>query len=395
VQFWDLFGEHGNRIKTSVQSIGPELISQMLKLNETQAGAISICFKKAVDEQAWMMTLDDLRWSLNDMLENRADVCERYGNITASSINTAQRQILSLESQGGHHLFGEPPFHVLDLIRLEAGRGVVNLLHADQLMEAPKLYATFLLWLLTALFKALPEVGDLDKPKLVFFFDEAHLLFSDTPKALMEKIERLVRLVRSKGVGVFFVTQSPADVPDAVLAQLGNRIQHALRAFTPKDQKMIRAAAQAFRPNPDLDVKAAITEMGVGEALISCMDEKGIPAPVERITVFPPLAHIGPILQEEREAIMAASALPHTKAEAPDWVQGYHFVRRMKIDAGIDPGPDTGPVEPSDDLWKCAPTAEQLAALHAEPVAVRHPVLNLRTFMLAGCAIGILIGVLT
>jgi uncharacterized protein len=367
VTFWDLFGEHGHPIKTSVQQIGPDLTSQMLRLNETQAGAIAIAFKKAVDEQSWMLTLDDLRWTLNEMIEERAETCEKYGNVTASSINTAQRQLLSLESQGGDKLFGEPPFSVLDLIRKrEDGRGYINLLHADQLMEAPKLYATFLLWLLTELFRELPEVGDVDKPKMVFFFDEAHLLLSDAPKQLLEKIERLVRLVRSKGVGVYFVTQSPKDVPDAVLSQLGNRIQHALRAYTPKDQRMVRAAAQAFRPNREVDVKTVITEMGVGEALVSCMDEDGIPIPVERVKVMSPSAHIGPITTDERRVIMEASPFAGSRSEKPIHVQGYHFMRRMKEEAGIDPGPDNGPpdYEPGQIAAETAITVDALMELN-------------------------------
>ncbi|MDZ7823089.1 MAG: helicase HerA-like domain-containing protein [Ahrensia sp.] len=378
VTFWDLFGEHGHPIKTSLQGIGPELTSQMLRLNETQAGAIAIAFKKAVDEQAWMLTLDDLRWTLNEMIEERADTCERYGNVTASSINTAQRQLIALESQGGDKLFGEPPFSVLDLIRLdETGRGFINLLHADQLMEAPKLYATFLLWLLTELFRHLPEVGDIDKPKLVFFFDEAHLLFSDAPKQLLERIERLVRLVRSKGVGVYFVTQSPKDVPDVVLSQLGNRIQHALRAYTPKDQRMVKAAAQAFRPNKGVDVKSIITEMGVGEALVSCMDDAGIPLPVERVQIFPPSAHIGPISVDERRSIIETSCFAHSRAETSVHVQGHQYMRRMKIAAGIDVGLDVGPSDytPGDLADKHAVSYAQLSALNglddAVPVANR------------------------
>jgi len=270
------------------------------------------------------------------MLELREETCRVYGNVTSSSISAIQRNILALEAQGGHALFGEPPFDILDFIRTEGGRGVVNLLHADQLMEAPKLYATFLLWLLTELFRRLPEAGDLEKPKLVFFFDESHLLFTDAPKVLLQQIERLVRLVRSKGVGVYFVTQSPADIPDAVLAQLGNRIQHALRAYTPKDQKMVRAAAQAFRPNPKVDVKAEITNLGIGEALISVMEQDGVPSPVEKVLILPPSAQIGPISPLERETLMAASPMHARYSVRLDAATTQRkFIDRMRKTAGL------------------------------------------------------------
>ena len=338
VAFWDLFGVHGLPIRTSVQEMGCELLARMLKLNDTQEGALAIAFKKSEKDKDWMLTLDDLRWTLNDMLENREDVCREYGNITSSSVTTIQRQILALESQGGDNLFGEPPFEIMDLLRTDAdGRGIVNLLHADKLMEAPKLYATFLLWLLTELFRVLPEAGDLPAPKLVFFFDEAHLLFTDAPKQLIQQIERLVRLVRSKGVGVFFVTQSPADVPDTVLAQLGSRIQHALRAYTQKDQRMVRAAAQAFRENRGVDVKAEITTMGVGEALISVLDEAGIPTKVEKVTIIPPSAQVGSISDLERRVLNDATTLRRKYgAAASDQDAAGRFMNRMRKVRGID-----------------------------------------------------------
>lgn len=249
VAFWDLYSAHGLPIRTSVQEMGALLLSSMLGLNETQAGALAIAFRIAEEQHEWMLTLDDLRWTLNDMLEDRETICKAYGNITASSISAIQRGLLALEAQGGDRLFGEPPFDILDLMRLAPdGRGVINLLHADQLMNSPKTYAVFLLWLLTELFRRLPEAGDLEKPKLVFFFDEAHLLFRDAPKPLLDQIERLVRLVRSKGVGVFFVTQSPADVPDVVLEQLGTRVLHGMRAHTVKSQRKVRAAADTHPP---------------------------------------------------------------------------------------------------------------------------------------------------
>jgi DNA helicase HerA-like ATPase len=336
VAFWDLFGVHGLPIHTSVQEMGAELLARMLRLSDAQEGALAIAFKKSDDEKSWMLTLDDLRWTLHDMIENREDVCRQYGNITTASLTTIQRNLLALESQGGAHLFGEPAFNILDFIREDAGKGVVNLLHADRLIENPKLYATFLLWLLTELFRVLPEAGDLPKPKLVFFFDEAHLLFKDAPKALVDQIERLVRLVRSKGVGVFFVTQSPADVPDTILAQLGSRIQHALRAYTAKDQRMVRAAAQAFRENRGVDVKAEITTLGVGEALISVLDEAGIPTKVEKVFIIPPSAQVGPISKMELDSVMAATTLRQKYGVQVEEAEAIHsFMNRMREKRGI------------------------------------------------------------
>lgn len=359
VAFWDLFGVHGLPIRTSVQEMGAQLLARMLKLNATQEGALAIAFRKAEDEKAWMLTLDDLRWLLTDMLENREDVCRAYGNITASSVTTIQRNLLALEAQGGDRLFGEPPFDILDLLRTDqAGQGVVNLLHADQLMEAPKLYAIFLLWLLTGLFRALPEAGDLAKPKLVFFFDEAHLLFTDAPKELVQQIERLVRLVRSKGVGVFFVTQSPADVPDAVLAQLGSRIQHALRAYTPKDQKMVRATAQAFRQNKALKIREELTQLAVGEAIVSVLDNDGVPTMAEKAWIIPPAAQVGPISKLERDTLIASTTLRKKYAgDLPEHDRVRVFRNRMRAERGLaeveyQPGPP-----PAIDGASYAPTA--------------------------------------
>lgn len=364
VQFWDLFGEHGLPIHTSVQDMGSQLLARMLKLNATQEGALAIAFRKAEDRKAWMLSLDDLRWNLTDMLENREDVCRVYGNITASSITTIQRNLLALEAQGGDRLFGEPPFDILDLIRTdEAGQGVINLLHADQLMEAPKLYAIFLLWLLTGLFRALSEAGDLAKPKLVFFFDEAHLLFTDAPKELVQQIERLVRLVRSKGVGVFFVTQSPADVPDAVLAQLGSRIQHALRAYTPKDQKMVRATAQAFRQNKALKIREEITQLAVGEAIVSVLDEDGVPTMAEKAWIIPPATQVGPISKMERDALNDRTTLRQKYAAGlPGYEQIRAFMNRMRRERGIEEI-KYQPGSPSEiDGASFAPTAAEWAA---------------------------------
>ena len=344
---WDIFDVHGLPIRSSVHAMGPQLLSSMLDLNATQSGAMEIAFRKARDENEFMLTLDDLRWALNDMLEDRETVCRQYGNITASSISAIQRGILALEAQGGHALFGEPPFDVRDFLRVQDGRGVVNLLHADQLLEAPKLYATFLLWLLTELFRQLPEVGDLDKPKLVFFFDEAHLLFRNAPRPLLDSIERLVRLVRSKGVGVFFVTQSPADIPDPVLAQLGNRIQHALRAYTPKDRRLVKASADAFRPNPKLKVAQEITDMPIGTALISVMQDDGAPTMVEKVRVYPPVSQIGPISEFERRALIDNSPLAPTYARRfEDGQMHREFITRMRATAGLPA------IEHSGETWQ-------------------------------------------
>lgn len=303
VAFWDLFGKEGTQIKTSIQEVGATMLSAMLQLNETQSGSLNICFRKAEDDESFLMTLDDLRWAINEMIEDRIDICHKYGNVTAVSLSAIQRSILSLESQGGGNLFGEPHFDILDLMQTRDGKGVVNLLSADKLADSPKLYAMFLLKLLHSLFEALPEAGDIEKPKLVFFFDEAHLLFNGAPKPLLYTIERLVKLVRSKGVGVYFVTQSPKDIPDSVLSQLGNRIQHALRAYTPKDRKLIKASADAFRPNPELNIKQEITELGIGEALVSLLDDEGIPTITQKVKIFAPEGQIGPISQIERDQI--------------------------------------------------------------------------------------------
>ncbi|WP_281978555.1 helicase HerA-like domain-containing protein [Pseudorhizobium flavum] len=348
VALWDIFGERGLPIRTSIHALGPELLASMLRLNETQAGTLAIAFKKARDDSEFLLGTDDLRWALNDMLDMREEICKRYGNITSSSIAAIQRNLLALEAQGGANLFGEPPFKIADFLRVdENGHGVVNLLHADQLLEAPKLYATFLLWLLTELFRNLPEAGDLPKPKLVFFFDEAHLLFHDAPKALLQQIERLVRLVRSKGVGVFFVSQSPADIPDTVLAQLGNRVQHVLRAYTPKDQRLVKAAVQAFRPNKGVDVRHEILNMGIGEALVSVMLDDGVPSPVEKVRILPPQSQIGPISDLEREVLtrqtpLAETYTTHVDAEAMQ----RQFIDRMREEHHLPP------IEWSGQQWQ-------------------------------------------
>jgi DNA helicase HerA-like ATPase len=325
VVFWDAFGAQGHPVRMTMSELGPLLLSRMLDLNEIQSGVLNAVFKVADDEGLLLLDLKDLRAMLKHVGDNAKDYTTRYGNVSSASIGAIQRGLLTLESQGGEQLFGEPALNIDDLIQTDGGRGVVNILAAEKLMSSPKLYATLLLWLLAELFERLPEVGDPDKPKLVFFFDEAHLLFTDAPTALLEKIEQVVRLIRSKGVGVYFATQNPLDIPDTVLGQLGNRVQHALRAFTPRDQKAVKTAATTLRSNPKLDVEAAITELAVGEALVSPLDEKGRPCVVERAFIVPPGCRLGPITADERTAIMRIRLLqasttkrstvsPHTRS---------------------------------------------------------------------------------
>jgi DNA helicase HerA-like ATPase len=303
--FWDVFGEQGHPVRATVSEMGPLLLSRMMDLNDVQEGVLNIAFKVADEQGLLLLDMKDLRAILTFIAESAADLTTQYGNVSKQTVGTIQRQLLVLENQGGAKFFGEPALALKDFMRTDSdGRGMVNILVADKLMQSPRLYATFLLWMLSELFEELPEAGDPPKPKLVFFFDEAHLLFNDAPKALMDKIEQVVRLIRSKGVGVYFVTQNPIDVPDKVLAQLGNRVQHALRAFTPRDQKAVAAAAQTFRPNPKLDTAQVIMELGKGEALVSFLEGNGIPAMVERVMIRPPTARIGPITPEERKAIM-------------------------------------------------------------------------------------------
>jgi uncharacterized protein len=307
--FWDVFGTQGFPVRATISDLGPLLLGRLFNLNPTQEGVLAIAFKIADDRGLPLLDLKDLRAMLNFVGENAAEFKTAYGNISPASVGTIQRAILEVDQQGGSQFFGEPMLDVDDLLQTDPkGQGIVNVLAADVLIRSPKVYATFLLWMLSELYERLPEVGDAEKPKLVFFFDEAHLLFADAPEALVEKIEQVVRLIRSKGVGVFFVTQSPADVPDTVLGQLGNRIQHALRAFTPKDQKAVKAAAETLRANPKIDTKTAITELAVGEALVSMLDEKGTPCVTERVWIAPPASQIGPISAADREAIRQRNA---------------------------------------------------------------------------------------
>ena len=308
VTFWDLFGEQGHPVRTTVSEMGPLLLARLMGLNETQEGVLSIAFRIADEQQMLLLDLGDLQAMLAWCAENAGDLATRYGNVTKASVGTIQRQLLTLEDQGGDKFFGEPALDIMDMIQCDdSGRGVINILAADKLMASPKLYATFLLWLMSELFETLPEVGDPDKPKLVFFFDEAHLLFDEAPEALLEKVEQVVRLIRSKGVGVYFITQNPIDIPDSVAGQLGNRVQHALRAFTPREQKAIKAAAETFRANPDLDVETVITELKVGEALVSTLMADGAPSPVQRTLIKAPASRVGPLEARERAIIRSTS----------------------------------------------------------------------------------------
>jgi DNA helicase HerA-like ATPase len=308
VMFWDLFGEQGHPIRATISEMGPLLLSRLMDLNDVQEGVMNIAFKVADEQGLLLLDLKDLRAMLSFLAEHADELTTQYGNVSKATIGTIQRQLLVLENQGGDKFFSEPALVLSDFMRTDRdGRGIINVLAADKLMQTPRLYATFLLWLLSELFEQLPEVGDPEKPKLVFFFDEAHLLFTDAPKALLEKIEQVVRLIRSKGVGIYFVTQNPLDVPDKVLAQLGNRVQHALRAFTPRDQKAVKTAADTFRPNPELDTARVIMELGKGEALVSFLEGNGTPTMVDRAMICPPSARMGPVTPEERKAVIASS----------------------------------------------------------------------------------------
>jgi len=310
VVFWDIFGEQGHPVRATISEMGPLLVAQLLELNDTQEGVLNIVFRIADEQGLLILDLKDLRAVLQYVADNASDLTTKYGNVAAATIGTIQRRLLVLENQGADKFFGEPALEIIDFLKTDRdGRGIVNVLAAEKLMRSPRLYATFLLWLLSELFEQLPEVGDPDKPKLVFFFDEAHLLFDNAPKELMTAIEQVVRLIRSKGVGVYFVTQNPLDVPETVLGQLGNRVQHALRAFTPRDQKAVKAAAETFRQNPGFDTAKTIMELGVGEALVSMLEEKGTPGMVTRTLIAPPSSRVGPISADERQGIVNASAL--------------------------------------------------------------------------------------
>ena len=337
VVFWDLFGEQGHPIRTTVAEMGPLLLSRLLQLNDVQEGVLNILFRYCDEKNLLLLDMKDLRAMLAEFGNNKElqqELMATYGNITPQTIGAIQRQLLVLENQGATKFFGEPALDIKDFLKTDRDRrGVINILAADKLMNSPQLYATFLLWLLSELFQELPEVGDLDKPKLVFFFDEAHLLFNDAPKALLTSIEQVVRLIRSKGVGVYFVTQNPLDVPETVLAQLGNRVQHALRAFTPRDQKAVKAAAETFRQNPKFKTEDAITQLAVGEALISMLEGKGTPSMVERTLIKPPSARVGPLTKEERAAIIAKSPMKGAYDETIDNESAYEMLQKRVEEA--------------------------------------------------------------
>ncbi|MBM3131281.1 MAG: DUF853 family protein [Chloroflexi bacterium] len=328
VTFWDVFGEQGHPVRATISDMGPLLLGRLLDLNETQAGVLALVFKIADDHKLLLLDLKDLRAMVQHVGDNAKQFRTEYGNVSTASIGAIQRGLLQLEQQGADKFFGEPMLDIEDLLQTDnKGNGMVNIIAADRLFQSPKVYSTFLLWLLAELYENLPEVGDLEKPKLVFFFDEAHLLFNDAPRALMEKIEQVVRLIRSKGVGVFFISQNPLDIPDIVLGQLGNRVQHALRAHTPRDQKAVRAAAETFRVNPELDTAQAILELGVGEALVSFLEEKGVPGIVQRAFVCPPHSQIGPITPEQRKQIIAQSLVAGHYERAQDRESAYEILK--------------------------------------------------------------------
>ena len=379
--FWDLYGEQGHPVRTTISEMGPLLLSRLMGLNETQEGVLNIAFRFADEQGLLLIDLEDLQAVLAHTAENASALSAKYGNVSKASVGTIQRQLLAFESQGAAKFFGEPAFEIGDFIRTdENGRGVINVLAADKLMQSPKLYATFLLWLLSELFEALPEVGDAEKPKLVFFFDEAHLLFDDAPEALFDKVEQVVRLIRSKGVGVYFVTQNPIDIPEKIAGQLGNRVQHALRAFTPRDQRAIRAAAETFRINPDLDVETAITELKVGEALVSTLEPDGSPSVVQRTLIAPPRSRLGPVTAKERAIVQSISPFDGKYDTALDRDSAAEVLERKAADAAAvaqqveAEGEETVRKQPrqSPSLWeKAGKAAIGAAAASAGSMAAR------------------------
>ncbi len=357
VTFWDIFGEQGHPIRATVSDLGPLLLARMLDLNDTQEGVLNVAFRVADDQGLLVLDLKDLRVMLQYVADHAAEIRTTYGQVSSASIGAIQRNLLRLDSEGAEQFFGEPMLDVFDWMRTNAqGLGMVNVLAANRLMQSPRLYGVFLLWMLADLYERMPEVGDLEQPKLVFFFDEAHLLFKDAPEALLEKIEQVVRLIRSKGVGVYFVTQNPADIPDTVLGQLGHRIQHALRAYTPRDQKAVRTAAQPMRPNPPLDIEAAITELAVGEALVSLLDQKGQPVQTQRVWMMAPGSRIGPATDTEREAVRSASLLGGKYDKAMDRESAYEILQKRAettsnnlAKATAEAKPATAQAEPAED----------------------------------------------
>ena len=364
VVFWDLFGKSGHPVRTTVSEMGPNLLSRILELNDVQEGTLDVAFKLADDQGLLLLDLDDLRALLTFVADHRKEISTQYGLVSTASVAAIQRGLLSLESEGGKGLFGEPALDLNDLLRTDlTGRGIVNVLAADQLILKPRLYSSFLLWLLSELFEALPEVGDLDAPKLVFFFDEAHLLFGDAPPALHQKVEQVVRIIRSKGVGVYFCSQFPDDVPDAILGQLGNRVQHALRAFTPRDQKAVRTAAETFVANPKLDVAEVISQLGVGEALVSTLQEKGVPMPVERTLICPPRCRMGAITPEERAAVRSRSPIGGKYDTPVNRESAYEILSRRAETADTPTArPERAPAEPRAERAPAPPRGERAPA---------------------------------
>ncbi len=365
VTLWDVFGEQGHPLRSTISEMGPLLLARVLNLNDTQEGVLQIAFKVADDNGLLLLDLKDLRAMLAYIGDNADQIKLNYGNVSPASIGAIQRGLLALEQQGAERFFGEPALALDDLLQTDAsGKGMINVLAADKLLQSPKLYATFLLWLLSELFENLPEVGDLEKPKLIFFFDEAHLLFDEAPRALLDKIEQVVRLIRSKGVGVYFVTQNPIDIPDVILGQMGNRVQHALRAFTPRDQKAVKAAAETFRPNPKLDTEQTITELGVGEALVSFLDEKGMPGIVERALIVPPSSQIGPITPQQRQALIEASLVYGHYEKQIDRESAYELLtKRVAEESQAKEAAERAALE--------AKAAEKQAALDAKAAAAQ------------------------
>ncbi len=370
VTFWDVFGKQGHPLRATISEMGPLLLSRLLNLNDTQEGVLNIAFKVADDQGLLLLDLKDLRALMQYVGDTAKQLRTEYGSVSAASVGAIQRGLLTLEQQGGDILFGEPALDLMDLIQTDGnGQGMVNVLAADQLMRSPKLYATFLLWLLSELFEQLPEVGDLTQPKLLFFFDEAHLLFNDAPAALLEQVEQVVRLIRSKGVGVYFCTQSPADVPVKVLGQLGNRVQHALRAFTPLDQKAIKAAAQTFRPNPEVNVEQAIAELEVGEALVSFLDEKGAPSVVERVYILPPGSQIGPISPEQRQQCIQSSLIYGHYEQLEDRESAYEILKQKTEVASQAAAASTSQTQAAKEAAAQAKEAERVQKQLAKEAA--------------------------
>jgi uncharacterized protein len=370
VLFWDLFGEQGHPIRTTISEMGPLLLSRILNLNEIQSSVLSLVFKVADDSGLLLLDFKDLRAMVQFVGDQADQFKTQYGNISAASIGAIQRSLLTLGEQGGDKFFGEPALNLQDLMQTDtAGKGMISILAADKLMQSPRLYSTFLLWMLSELFEQLPEVGDPEKPKLVFFFDEAHLLFTDTPKALEEKIVQVVRLIRSKGVGVYFVTQNPLDLPETVLGQLGHRVQHALRAFTPRDQKTVNAAAQTFRPNPRLNVERVITELAVGEALVSVLDDKGTPTIVDRALVYPPRSRLTPLTQEERRRIIQGSVIYGHYEKTIDRESAYE-----RLKARTEPSPSESQQKPFPPRQGAESKPETIRLLEAMAKSAAHAV---------------------